>query len=312
MQWNLEQLRQFVAAAEQGSISAAARHLRKAQSAVSSAIGLLEVDLGVTLFDRSSHRVVLTDVGTALLQEAREVLRQADALQERARAFADGADVRLTLVLDEALPYSVIRVVLRELSARFPDLELTLLDGTQGEVAAAIEQRRADIGFHFDRGRMADIFDQRHIGSVAQGIFVSPRHPLAARERLRKTDLAQYRQLVLQADGVEQALYSPKIWRSDNHYSIAEMVADNLGWAILPVNVAAYFDHAKNLVPLRCPALALPHLSVQMLWLSGRAPAAPSQWIAARFTELLRSSREAAGAEEGEEGDEGWHAAGAD
>ena len=241
----------------------------------------------MTLFDRSSHKAGLTEVGAAMLQEAREVLRQADALEERARSFADGADVRLTMVLDEALPYPAIRVLLRELSVRFPDLELTLLDGTQAEVAAAIEQRRADIGFHFDRGRIGSGFDQRHIGSVAQGIFVSPRHPLALRERLRKTDLAQYRQLVLHADGVEETIHSPKLWRSDNHYSIAEMVADNLGWAILPVNVAEYFDHAKNLVPLHCPAMALPLLSVQMLWLPGRPLGTASRWIAGRFGELL-------------------------
>lgn len=293
MQWNLDQLRQFVAAAEHGSISAAARHLGRAQSAVSTAIALLEVDLGVTLFDRSAHKAGLTEVGAAMLQEAREVLRQADALEERARSFSLGDPASLTMVLDEALPYAALRVLLRELSARAPALELTLLDGTPAEVVAAVQQRRADIGFHFDRGRVASGFDQRHIGSVAQGIFVSPRHPLAARERLRKTDLAQYRQLILQADGVGEPVYSPKLWRSDNHYSIAEMVADNLGWAILPVNVAEYFDHAKALVPLRCPALALPLLSVQMLWLPGRPLGSTAQWIGERFGQLLSSQGQA-------------------
>lgn len=298
MQWNLDQLRQFIAAAEHGSISAAARHLGRAQSAVSTAIALLEVDLGVTLFDRSTHKAGLTEVGAALLQEAREVLRQADALEQRARSFSLGDEASLTMVLDEALPYAALRVLLRELSARFPALELTLLDGTPAEVVAAVQQRRADIGFHFDRGRVASGFDQRHIGSVAQGIFVSPRHPLAARERLRKTDLAQYRQLILHADGVEEPIYSPKLWRSDNHYGIAEMVADNLGWAILPVNVAEYFDYAKALLPLRCPAVALPLLSVQMLWLPGRPLGATAQWIAERFGQLLSTQGQAALGEE--------------
>lgn len=287
MQWNLEQLRQFVAAAERGSISAAARHLGKVQSAVSTAIGLLEADLGVALFDRSKHRAGLTEVGALMLLEAKELLRQADALEERARSFSLGADARLAVALDEALPYSAIRVLLRELSARFPDLELTLLDGTPHEVVDAIAQRRADIGFHFDRGRTKTTFDQRHIGSVSQGIFVSHRHPLAAKKRLRKTDLAQYRQLILRADDAEEIAYSTKLWRFDNHYSIAEMVADNLGWAILPVNVAEYFDYANSLLPLACPSVALPLLSVQMLWLPGRQLSPTSLWIADRLTELL-------------------------
>lgn len=66
--WNLEQLRLFVRVAELRSFSAVAREQRKAQSAVSSAIALLEADLGVGLFDRSSGRQPrLSESGAALL-----------------------------------------------------------------------------------------------------------------------------------------------------------------------------------------------------------------------------------------------------
>lgn len=54
MQWNLEQIRLFVSVAERQSFSAAARELKRVQSAVSNGIALLEADLGVTLFERSS------------------------------------------------------------------------------------------------------------------------------------------------------------------------------------------------------------------------------------------------------------------
>ncbi|MCX7078033.1 MAG: LysR family transcriptional regulator, partial [Pseudomonas sp.] len=71
VQWNLEQIHLFVSVAEQRSFSAVARDQRKAQSAVSSAIALLEEDLGVSLFDRSSGRQPkLTEAGHALLEEA--------------------------------------------------------------------------------------------------------------------------------------------------------------------------------------------------------------------------------------------------
>ena len=84
MQWNLEQLRLFVSVAELRSFSAVARQQRKAQSAISSAIALLEEDLGVSLFERSSGRQPkLTEAGSALLQEAREILRQCDRLNGR-------------------------------------------------------------------------------------------------------------------------------------------------------------------------------------------------------------------------------------
>lgn len=57
MQWNLEQIRLFVSVAERQSFSAAARELKRVQSAVSNGIALLEADLGVTLFERSAFPV---------------------------------------------------------------------------------------------------------------------------------------------------------------------------------------------------------------------------------------------------------------
>ncbi len=109
MQWNLEQLRLFVGVAELRSFSAVARQQRKAQSAISSAIAQLEDDLGVSLFERSSGRQPrLTEAGSALLQEAREILRQCDRLNGRALALMRGQEARLRLAQDEAMPYQPV------------------------------------------------------------------------------------------------------------------------------------------------------------------------------------------------------------
>ena len=85
MQWNLEQLEIFVGIAEGASFSAMARRLGRAQSAISSAIALLETDLGVALFVRRNGRTpVIPAAGLALLEEACEVLRQCQRLDSRA------------------------------------------------------------------------------------------------------------------------------------------------------------------------------------------------------------------------------------
>ena len=91
MQWNLEQIRLFVSVAERQSFSAAARELKRVQSAVSNGIALLEADLGVTLFERSSGRQPrLTDEGRVLLAEAREVLGEFADESLSARAWSVG------------------------------------------------------------------------------------------------------------------------------------------------------------------------------------------------------------------------------
>ena len=99
VQWDLEQMRLFVSVAEQLSFSAVARGQRKAQSAVSNGIALLEADLGVVLFERSSGRQPrLTEAGSVLLEEAREVLRQCERLTGRALSLTRGEEACLRLL----------------------------------------------------------------------------------------------------------------------------------------------------------------------------------------------------------------------
>lgn len=288
MEWTLDQLRQFVLAAELGSFSAAARHLGKAQSAVSTAVSFLETDLGVELFERARRTIALTDAGEMMLLEAKELLRQAQEFDQRARSLSVHGEAKLALALDEALPYMAISTLIKELAENSPHLELTLLNGTATEVADHVAEQRADLAFHFDRGPLRDNFDQRHIGAVPQGIFVASGHPLTEEQPVDRKSLVRYRQLLMHSDDVDEIAYSPKVWRSDSFYSIAEMVADDLGWAILPVNVAHDESYPKPLQQVLCPSLALPLLSVRMLWHQGRQLSQTERWVESRFAELLR------------------------
>lgn len=94
----LDQLRTFIAAAEEGSFSAAGRKLRRAQSVVSQTLLNLEAQLGVTLFDRSERYPKLTEAGVALLTEARGVADQMDGFKARARSMKEGLEPELSVV----------------------------------------------------------------------------------------------------------------------------------------------------------------------------------------------------------------------
>ena len=119
--WDLEQMRLFVSVAEQRSFSAVARGQRKAQSAVSSGIALLEADLGVVLFERSSGRQPrLTEAGSVLLEEAREVLRQCERLTGRALSLTRGEEACLRLAQDEAMLFQPVLDSLEALAVHYP------------------------------------------------------------------------------------------------------------------------------------------------------------------------------------------------
>lgn len=83
-------------------------------------------------------------------------------------------------------------------------------------------------------------------------MFVANDHPLARLEVVQCKDLVKYRQLVMRAEDVCEATVGPRLWRSDSFNSIAEMVADDLGWAIPPINIGTddAYDKPLQQVPL--------------------------------------------------------------
>src|ERR1700733_15608049 len=104
---SLDQLRTFIAAADEGSFSAAARRLKRTQSFVSQAVSNLESQLGVRLFDRTLRFPVLTDQGRAILANARAVTSQMDLLKARAKGLAGGCEPEITVVVDVMFPMAV-------------------------------------------------------------------------------------------------------------------------------------------------------------------------------------------------------------
>ena len=90
---SLDQLRTFIAAAEEGSFSAAGRKLQRAQSLVSQTLANLEEQIGVKLFDRSGRYPRLTEQGSALLRDARAVAEGMDGFKAHAKTLREGLEV---------------------------------------------------------------------------------------------------------------------------------------------------------------------------------------------------------------------------
>src|ERR1700751_682107 len=104
----LDQLRTFIAAADEHSFSAAGRKLGRAQSVVSQTLANLEGQIGVRLFDRSARKPVLTDQGRALGIEVREVAGRMDAFKARAASLAGGLEPEVSIVVDVMFPMFVL------------------------------------------------------------------------------------------------------------------------------------------------------------------------------------------------------------
>ncbi len=124
----LRHLRYFVAVAEQGSVSKAARHVHVSQPALSRQIRDLEADLGVPLFDRVARRVELTAEGEDLLRHGRDVLAQAESVRERARALRGGVAGLLRVGTTPQATQSIFAAFLRRFARLHPGIEVQLTE----------------------------------------------------------------------------------------------------------------------------------------------------------------------------------------
>jgi DNA-binding transcriptional LysR family regulator len=179
----LRQLETFVAVAEEGSFTRAARRLNVVQSAVSAAVRRLERELDSQLFERTTHRVGLTDAGAALLPEARRTLAAAAAAREAVDEVRGG--LRGTVVLGAMQAQAMRALTLAQLIAAFrvqhPDVEVLLRQAGSFEMAAAVRDGRLDLAF-VGIGRAPAGVTLIQLAREPMQLVCSTAHPLARRQ----------------------------------------------------------------------------------------------------------------------------------
>jgi DNA-binding transcriptional LysR family regulator len=146
----LRQLATFVAVAEEGSFTRAADRLHIVQSAVSASVRNLERQLGTQLFERSTHRVDLTDSGRALLPEARATLAAAQAARDAVDEARGGLRGTIVLGTMQAQGMRAINLtqVLTAFRAAHPGVEVHIRhSGGSSAMAREVQEGRLDLAF---------------------------------------------------------------------------------------------------------------------------------------------------------------------
>lgn len=124
---DLRQLEYFREIADTGSINEAARRLNVSQPPLSYQLRLLEEELGVRLFERSSQGVTLTEAGTLLYSRAGELLSYADSTKQEVERFGRRRILRLGLTSSTVAPMIPF---IAEYARRNPEASFEVHDGT--------------------------------------------------------------------------------------------------------------------------------------------------------------------------------------
>ncbi|WP_042418052.1 LysR family transcriptional regulator [Streptacidiphilus anmyonensis] len=247
---DLRQLEVVVAVAEEGGFTAAARRLHVVQSAVSSTVRALEGELGVRLFERTTHRVTLTAVGESFVPAARVALKAAD----QARAVADEARGELRGVLTVGTMQGVwlgLDRALAGLRAEHPRLVVRLRQAAVADIRAALRDGSVDVAVvAFDRQQRRGL-ETRLLAREEMLLAASPARAFADPDTVGYAEVAVL-PFVDFAPGwairgaVDRAFRAVAVERAavfevNDIGAAVELVRHDLGVCVLPESIAARF-----------------------------------------------------------------------
>jgi len=179
MKLSLEALQVLDAIDRKGSFAAAADELHRVPSAITYSVRQLEDGLGLSLFDRSGNRAVLTEAGRALLSEGRRLLQAAADLECRVQQVARGWESELRIALDTIIPAASLFPLVADFYREGSGTRVQLLHEVLGGTWDALASGRADLAI----GATGVPPSGRSYGAKALGraerVFVAaPSHPI--------------------------------------------------------------------------------------------------------------------------------------
>lgn len=189
----LVQLRHLIALAESGSFSRAAERVHLTQPALSRSIQSLEEELGSALFDRIGRRAELTSVGREILDRARQLVLDAQELNERARAAARGRTGRLRVGMGSGPAALLMTPLLLEVASTRPQWRVEVARGATDLLVERLRARTLDALVVDLRSLPAGDDLQVELQRELRGAFMVRRgHPLARRPTVRFEELRAY------------------------------------------------------------------------------------------------------------------------
>jgi DNA-binding transcriptional LysR family regulator len=185
----LRQLRYFVAVAEEGNISRAAKRIFLTQPALSRQIKVLEDEIGQCLLERQAHSIRLTPVGEALLREARELLQHAEQVLERVRVAGRGP--RLRVGYAPSLAAGMLSAAVENFTQTHPNARVELFDLSTKEMLAGLESGQLDVALSVGQQRETRGLKWTPLVRTPWQLAVSRNHPLARRSRVTPAEVAR-------------------------------------------------------------------------------------------------------------------------
>ena len=289
MRHSPEALTAFAEAASLGSFSAASRKLGKSQSTISSAIANLEVDLGLSLFDRSSRKPTLTPQGKVILLQVQGILEASDRLDRCASQLSGGLEARLGVVWSDTYQSDSFDDLLIAFEKRFPDLAFESLIAEHEDLVSLVQTGRADIGVvAAQMSYPPDIASATLAEQSEIALYTATTHALAGQRDISPDLLSDHRELQLNTYmqgrsrpdinmSAGSAQLARRVWTAPSYLMLLEMAALGFGWAAIPRWMVSRFAAGK-LVELQARGWPK-RVTVDIVWSRKKPLGQAGSWL---------------------------------
>ena len=287
---SLDQMRVALAVASTGSFSGAARHVRRAQSAVSYAITSLEQQLGTVLFERSGQGARVSAEGASLLAEMADIVGRADGLKRRANAIAAGQEPLVRVSVDTLYDLPGSGPVWSAFADAFPATRVAVTVETMQRVVDDVLDKRADLGLLASLSTVHPSLRSRSLSPIHLVPVASPGHPLAQASVFDDGAQHAHVQIVLgeRMDAPPDETYfafASRTWRVTDLSTKLAMLRAGVGWGYMPRHAVDADIADGTLVLLRAEGLPMTDPQpVFALWKQD-TPAGPCvRWLVDHLT----------------------------
>ncbi len=252
-----EQLKAFLAVAEQGSFRKAAKVIYKTQAAVSSSIKTLEKEFNISLFSREEYRPRLTEEGQAFFQNAKLTMDHFERLGMMGHQLAKGIEPKFNIVISAVVPLPPLLQKVKTIIQNFPHTHINVSTEVLHGVVEPIDSDESDLAFGPDFGLNAH-HEKIQISNV---IFINVASPhyfnVGAEETISLEESRQYSQIIVR----DSAKHSDKAsihvtanktesWSVNDFATKKELIIAGLGWGRMPIHLIKDELKLKQLVPI--------------------------------------------------------------
>lgn len=237
---NIKHLDAFVSAVSLGSISAAARHLKKGQPLVSQWIQELELNLGIELFIRTGNKSLANENAYDLLPFALKVLKAENEFQLAAKSIEQGELTHLVIALDQWVPAQPLHKALADFMVAFPKLNIEMQTLNRDDIIEGVKSNVIQLGIISELDDLHHHVNFKRIGFY-EDVYVASKNWLA---KFNKTPitldiLENERELLLSmSDEQIKENVSPQTFLQVTDFELLlTLLKEGLGFAMLSKQV---------------------------------------------------------------------------